>query len=178
MWSASSNHEAGLLMAFTAPVISNEWCSICFGTWGWNIIWVLLSRVSIMRQWLLFDYACAQIRQGLSLRNLGTQPMGLELLHHFNFLLRTTHRGLKMLISLIGAREFTFFSSSRLDLGPTQPPLWWVPGAPSLGMKLPQCDANCSFPSITENTNELTVPHIPPYAVIAWTGRFPLRSIL
>jgi len=34
-----------------------------------------------------------------------------------------------------------FFSVSRLILGPTQPPIQWVPGTFSLGIKQPMCEA-------------------------------------
>lgn len=85
MCSASSEHETGLLIAFTVQVIPNEWCAIWLGTYGWNVVWVLLSRAAIMLQWLLFDNARSQIPQGLSWRNLGAQLLGLQFWHMSSF---------------------------------------------------------------------------------------------
>jgi hypothetical protein len=39
---------------------------------------------------------------------------------------------------------------SRTALGPTQPPIQWVPGALSLGVKRPGCEADHSPPSSAE----------------------------
>jgi hypothetical protein len=39
---------------------------------------------------------------------------------------------------------------SRTTLGPTQPPIQWVPGTLSLGIKQPEREADHSPPSITE----------------------------
>jgi hypothetical protein len=46
-----------------------------------------------------------------------------------------------------GARNFLFTTASRTDLGPTQPPIQWVLGAPSLGVKRPGREADHSYPS-------------------------------
>jgi hypothetical protein len=40
---------------------------------------------------------------------------------------------------------------SRTDLGPTQPPIQWVPGALSLGVKRPGGEADYSPPSSAED---------------------------
>jgi hypothetical protein len=45
---------------------------------------------------------------------------------------------------------FLFTTASRTALGPTQPPIQWVPGALSLGVKRPGCEADYSRPSSTE----------------------------
>jgi hypothetical protein len=51
--------------------------------------------------------------------------------------------------------ELDYFTTvSRLALGPTQPPIQWVPGTVSLGVKPPRREANHSPPSSTEVKNE------------------------
>jgi hypothetical protein len=42
---------------------------------------------------------------------------------------------------------FLFTTASRMALGPTQPPIQWVPGALSLGVKQPGHEADHSPPS-------------------------------
>jgi hypothetical protein len=42
---------------------------------------------------------------------------------------------------------FLFTTESRTDLGPTQPPIQWVPGALYLGVKRPGREADHSPPS-------------------------------
>jgi len=44
----------------------------------------------------------------------------------------------------------TFTTASRTDLGPTQPPIQWIPGALSLGVKRPGRQTDHSPPSIAE----------------------------
>jgi hypothetical protein len=49
-----------------------------------------------------------------------------------------------------GLRIFLFATMSRTALGPTQPPIQWVPGALSLGVKLPGHETDHSPPSSAE----------------------------
>jgi hypothetical protein len=49
-----------------------------------------------------------------------------------------------------GLGKFLFTTASRTALGPTQPPIRWVPVAFSLGIKLPGREANHSPPSSAE----------------------------
>jgi hypothetical protein len=46
-----------------------------------------------------------------------------------------------------GLGIFLFTTASRIALGPTQPPIQWVPGALSLGVKQPGSEADYSLPS-------------------------------
>jgi hypothetical protein len=49
-----------------------------------------------------------------------------------------------------GLGIFLFITASRPALGPTQPPIQWIPGAPSLGVKRPGREADHSHPSSAE----------------------------
>jgi len=49
-----------------------------------------------------------------------------------------------------GLGIFLFTTASRMALGPTQPPILWVLGAFSLGIKQPGCEADHSPPSSAE----------------------------
>jgi len=51
---------------------------------------------------------------------------------------------------------------SRLALGPTQPPVQWVLGALSLGVKQPVHAADLSFPSSADVKNTRIYTPIPP----------------
>jgi hypothetical protein len=49
-----------------------------------------------------------------------------------------------------GLGIFLFTTASRPAVGPTQPPIQWVPGAPSPGVKRPEPEADHSPPSSAE----------------------------
>jgi hypothetical protein len=57
---------------------------------------------------------------------------------------------------------FLFTTTSRPALGPTQPPIQWVPGALSLGVKRPGCEADHSPPSVAEVKNAWSYTSTPP----------------
>jgi hypothetical protein len=50
----------------------------------------------------------------------------------------------------VGSRIFLFYTSSRPVLGPTQPPIQWVPGALFPGVKRQRREADHSSPTIAE----------------------------
>jgi hypothetical protein len=52
-----------------------------------------------------------------------------------------------------GLRIFLFTTVSKPALRTTQPPIQWVPGAPSLGVKLPGCEYDHSPPPSAEVKN-------------------------
>jgi hypothetical protein len=52
-----------------------------------------------------------------------------------------------------GLGNFLFTTASRPGLGPIQPPIQWVPGALSLGIKRPGHEADHSLPSSVEVKN-------------------------
>jgi hypothetical protein len=60
-----------------------------------------------------------------------------------------------------------FSTSSRLALGPTQPPLQWVPGAFSPGVKRPGHEADHSAPTNVEGKKMWIHTATPPYAFMA-----------
>jgi hypothetical protein len=57
---------------------------------------------------------------------------------------------------------------SRTALGPTQPPIQWVQGAFSLGVKRPGCEADHSPHLVPGSKNEWTYTSTPQYAFMAW----------
>jgi hypothetical protein len=54
----------------------------------------------------------------------------------------------------VEARNFHYSTTSRLALGPTQPPIQWVPGVLSPKVKQPGCEANYSPPFRAEVKND------------------------
>jgi hypothetical protein len=60
-----------------------------------------------------------------------------------------------------------FSTSSRLALGPTQPPIQWVPGALSSGVKWPGREADHSPPASTAVKKMWIYAFTPPYAFMA-----------
>jgi hypothetical protein len=61
-------------------------------------------------------------------------------------------------------KNFLFSMSSRLALGPTQPPIQWVPGALSPGVKRPGREADHSPPTSAEVKKMRIYISTPPYA--------------
>jgi hypothetical protein len=61
-----------------------------------------------------------------------------------------------------GLGIFLFTTMSRTVLGPTQPPIQWVPGALSLGVKWPGHEADHSPPSSAEVKNAWSCTSTPP----------------
>jgi hypothetical protein len=65
-------------------------------------------------------------------------------------------------------RIFLFSTMSRPALGPTQLPIQWVPGALTLGLKWPGCDADHSPPSSAEANNVWSYTSTPQYIFMVW----------
>jgi hypothetical protein len=65
-----------------------------------------------------------------------------------------------------GLEIFLFATESRPALGPTQPPIQWVAGALSLGVKLREADH--SPPSSAEINNAWIYTSTPKYVFMAW----------
>jgi hypothetical protein len=63
-------------------------------------------------------------------------------------------------------KNFLFSTSSRPALGSTQPPIQWVPGALSLGVKRPGREANHSLPTSAEVKKMWIYTPTPPYTFI------------
>jgi hypothetical protein len=53
-------------------------------------------------------------------------------------------------------------------MGPTRPPIQWVPGTLYLGVKRQECGADQSPPSSTEVKNAWSYTLFPQYAFMAW----------
>jgi hypothetical protein len=64
-----------------------------------------------------------------------------------------------------GVKNFLFFTSSRPE--PTQPPIQWVPGTVSMGVKRPVRDADHSPRTNAEVKKMWIYTSIPPYAFMA-----------
>jgi hypothetical protein len=69
---------------------------------------------------------------------------------------------------LSGLGIFLFTTASRTALGPTQPPIQWVPGALSLGVKRPGHEADHSPPSSAEVKDEWSCTSTLLYVFMAW----------
>jgi hypothetical protein len=61
-----------------------------------------------------------------------------------------------------GLGIFLFTTASRMALGPTQPPVQWVPGTLSLGVKQPGREAYHSPPSSAEVKHAWSYTSTPP----------------
>jgi hypothetical protein len=66
--------------------------------------------------------------------------------------------------------DFSLFTIavSRLALRPMQPPVQWVPGALSQGVKRPGIEADHSSPPSAEVKNAWSYISTPPYILIEW----------
>jgi hypothetical protein len=64
-------------------------------------------------------------------------------------------------------KNFLFSMSSRLVLGPSQPPIQWVSGALSQGVQRPGCEADHSPLSSAEAKKTWVHTSTPPYAFMA-----------
>jgi hypothetical protein len=67
-----------------------------------------------------------------------------------------------------GLGIFLFTTVSRKALEPTQPPIQWVPGALSLRVKRPGCEADQSPPCSAEVKNAWSHTSTPQYVFMAW----------
>jgi len=63
---------------------------------------------------------------------------------------------------------FLFTTASRPALGPTQPPIQWVTGTLSLGVKRPGREGDHSPPSSAEIKNAWSYTSTPPYVFMVW----------
>jgi hypothetical protein len=63
---------------------------------------------------------------------------------------------------------FLFTTDPRPVLGPTQPPIQWVSGALSLGVKRPGRKADYSAASSSEVKNAWSYTSTPQYTIMAW----------
>jgi hypothetical protein len=66
-----------------------------------------------------------------------------------------------------GLGIFLFTTMSRTLLGPTQPPIQWVPGVLSLGVKQPGREGDHSPPSSAEEKNACSYTSTPQYVSMA-----------
>jgi len=67
-----------------------------------------------------------------------------------------------------GVRTIPFTTMFRLALWPYQPPIQWVPGNLSLGIKQPRHEADYSPPPCDKVKNVYRYTSIPPYIFMAW----------
>jgi hypothetical protein len=64
--------------------------------------------------------------------------------------------------SIPGRGKISVLSTATIPaLGPTQPPIQWIPGALSLGVKRPGREADHSPPSSAEIKNGVAIPPLP-----------------
>jgi hypothetical protein len=67
-----------------------------------------------------------------------------------------------------GLEIFLFTIAARTALGSTQPPIQWVPGGLSLGIKWPDHESDHSPPSSVQVKNAWSYTSTPQYAFMAW----------
>jgi hypothetical protein len=68
----------------------------------------------------------------------------------------------------VGARNFSIHYASRTALGPTQPPIQWVPGALPVGVKWPECEADTQLNLVPRLRMRGGIFLLPQYAFMAW----------
>jgi hypothetical protein len=90
-----------------------------------------------------------------------------RLLFIFNYIMGWTI-GVLGFDSRRGLEIFLFTTASRTALGPTQPPIQWVSGALSLGVKRSGHEADHSPPSSAEVKNSWSYTSTPQYVFMAW----------
>jgi hypothetical protein len=74
----------------------------------------------------------------------------------------------KTTLTLLNLRKSLFTTVSRQALRPTQPPVQWVPGALSLGVKRPGREADHSPPSSAEVKNAWSYTSTPARVFTVW----------
>jgi hypothetical protein len=94
-----------------------------------------------------------------TLHSLALFPRGIQQLTHVNIVL--DDRGSRVQFPL-GLGIFLFTTAPRMALGPTQPPMQWVPGALSLGVKWPGHECDHSPPSNAKVKNAWSYTSTPP----------------
>jgi hypothetical protein len=67
-----------------------------------------------------------------------------------------------------GLGIFLLTNASRPALGPTQPPIQWVPRALSMGVKRPEREYDHSPPSIADIKNSWSYTSLPQYDFMSW----------
>jgi hypothetical protein len=67
-----------------------------------------------------------------------------------------------------GLGIFLFTTVSRMALGPTQPPIQWIPRVLSLGVKRPEREDDHSPPSSAEVKNAWSYTSTPQYVFMVW----------
>jgi hypothetical protein len=90
----------------------------------------------------------------------------LRCFHNIHF--QTITIGILGLDSWRGLGIFLFTTVFWTALGPTQPPIQWVPGTLFLGVKRPGRAADHSPPSTAEIKNAWSYTSSPPYVFMAW----------
>jgi hypothetical protein len=104
-----------------------------------------------------------------SLGRASTHAMPLGIMHKINYLSIPEPGELCQYSDMLWAEQpgfdswqeleiFLYSTVSRLALGPTQPPIQWVLGALSLGVKRPGHEAESSPPSSAEVRNGGAIP--------------------
>jgi hypothetical protein len=68
----------------------------------------------------------------------------------------------------VGAGNFLFTTASRTALGPTQPPIQWVTGALSLGVKRPGVKLTTHLHLVPRSKNEWNYTSTTQYALMVW----------